>query len=212
LKLEKPAKDIDSLGHIMSALEEIRKNESSIEQEFRPVIEMYYLLETYLPEVMEKDESESKTILEKKWKLLVGMGETIRNDLQKKQAKFKKSLIEGIKALIVDVQEFRKNFEKYGPMVPGITPREALVRLRQFNEEYQVRKKKYDSYYAGETLFGLPHQSYPALETTRQEIELLDKLYNLYENVLETINKWKDVHWYDIKEEIDNMIEQIEIY
>ncbi len=196
----------------MSALEEIRKNESSIEQEFRPVIEMYYLLETYLPEVMEKDESESKTILEKKWKLLVGMGETIRNDLQKKQAKFKKSLIEGIKALIVDVQEFRKNFEKYGPMVPGITPREALVRLRQFNEEYQVRKKKYDSYYAGETLFGLPHQSYPALETTRQEIELLDKLYNLYENVLETINKWKDVHWYDIKEEIDNMIEQIEIY
>ena len=212
MKLEKPAKDIDSLGHIMSALEEIRKNESSIEQEFRPVIEMYYLLETYLPEVMEKDESESKTILEKKWKLLVGMGETIRNDLQKKQAKFKKSLIEGIKALIVDVQEFRKNFEKYGPMVPGITPREALVRLRQFNEEYQVRKKKYDSYYAGETLFGLPHQSYPALETTRQEIELLDKLYNLYENVLETINKWKDVHWYDIKEEIDNMIEQIEIY
>ncbi len=86
------------------------------------------------------------------------------------------------------------------------------MRLRQFNEEYQVRKKKYDSYYAGETLFGLPHQSYPALETTRQEIELLDKLYNLYENVLETIAKWKDVHWYDIKEEIDNMIERIEIF
>lgn len=33
LKLDKPAKDIDSLGHVMSALEEIRKNESSIEME-----------------------------------------------------------------------------------------------------------------------------------------------------------------------------------
>lgn len=31
LKLEKPAKDIDSLGSVMHALEEIRKNESSIE-------------------------------------------------------------------------------------------------------------------------------------------------------------------------------------
>ena len=68
--------------------------------------------------------------------------------------------------MIIDVEEFRKNFEKNGPMVPGIAPREALMRLRQFNEEYQVRKKKFDSYYAGETLFGLPHQSYPALETT----------------------------------------------
>lgn len=151
----------------MSALEEIRKNESSIEMEIRPIKEMYSMIEFYIADALEKEEGESKDILDKGWKELVTMGETIRNDLQKKQAKFKKSLIEGIKALIVDVQEFRKNFEKYGPMVPGITPREALMRLRQFNEEYQVRKKKYDSYYAGETLFGLPHQSYPALETTR---------------------------------------------
>jgi len=157
LKLEKPAKDIDSLGHIMSALEEIRKNESSIEMEIRPIKEMYSMIEFYIADALEKEEGESKDILDKGWKELVNMGETIRNDLQKKQAKFKKSLIEGIKSLIVDVQEFRKNFEKYGPMVPGITPREALMRLRQFNEEYQVRKKKYDSYYAGETLFGLPH-------------------------------------------------------
>jgi len=45
------------------------------------VTEMYYLLETYLPEVMEKEESESRTILEKKWKELVVMGESIWNDL-----------------------------------------------------------------------------------------------------------------------------------
>lgn len=96
-------------------------------------------------------------------------------------------------------------------MVQGITPREALSRLRNFGEQYQVTRKKYESYYAGETLFGLPHQAYPALETTRSEIELLDQLYKLYEKVLETIGKWKDVHWSEIREEIDNMIETIEI-
>jgi len=31
LKIEKPAQDIDSLGNVMSALEEIRKKESEIE-------------------------------------------------------------------------------------------------------------------------------------------------------------------------------------
>jgi dynein heavy chain len=54
LKIEKPAKDIDSLGNVMSALEEIRQKESEMEIKFRPVVEMYNLLETYLPEDMDK--------------------------------------------------------------------------------------------------------------------------------------------------------------
>lgn len=114
--------------------------------------------------------------------------------------------------LVTDVDEFRKNFEVNGPMVPGIEPREALNRLRMFSDEYSVRKRKYDSYYAGEKLFGLPHQSYPALEETKKEIELLDKLYNLYSKVKDTIAKWKDVQWSEIKSEIAKMVEQTEIF
>ena len=71
-------------------------------------------------------------------------------------------------------------------------------------------KRRFDSYNAGETLFGLPHQSYPALEETRKEIELLDKLYNLYSKVKDTIAKWKDINWVDINTEIDKMMETID--
>jgi dynein heavy chain len=67
LKIEKPAKDIDTLGSVMSALEEIRKKESEIEINFRPVIDMYNLLDTYLPEIKEKDETDASTILDKDW-------------------------------------------------------------------------------------------------------------------------------------------------
>ena len=81
LKIEKPAKDIDSLGNIMFALEEIRKKESEIEIQFRPVVEMYSLLETYLPEVMEKEEMDPHTILDKDWGQLVTQAVSIRNDL-----------------------------------------------------------------------------------------------------------------------------------
>ena len=51
-QIEKPAKEIDFLGNVMQALEEIRKKESEIEAQFRPVTEMFNLLKTYLPEVM----------------------------------------------------------------------------------------------------------------------------------------------------------------
>jgi dynein heavy chain len=71
LKIEKPVKDIDSLGNVMHALEEIRQKQSEIEIQFRPVVEMYSLLETYIPEVMEKEEMDPSTILDKDWGQLV---------------------------------------------------------------------------------------------------------------------------------------------
>jgi len=79
LKIEKPVKDIDSSGSVMYALEEIRKKESEIELQFRPVTEMYSLLETYLPEVMEKEESDVSSIIDKDWAKLVIDAEAVRN-------------------------------------------------------------------------------------------------------------------------------------
>lgn len=80
-------------------------------------------------------------------------------------------------------------------MVKGIEPREALNRLRMFQEEYQIAKRKYDSYFAGETLFGLAHQNYPALVETQKQIELFDKLYSLYQKVNDAISKWREIPW-----------------
>ena len=211
-KLDKQANDIDTLGNIMGALEEIRKKESDIDIQFRPVAEMYTLLEFHLSSLMEKEESDAKRLLENKWKALVKKAESKRNKLHSDQANFKKTLIQGIKHLIGDVEDLRKNFEENGPMVAGITPREALNRLRIFSEEYQVRKRRYETYHSGETLFGLPHQAYPALEETAKQIELLEKLYNLYSKVIETVSDWKNTPWLEIPEKVDTMIDTIESY
>lgn len=159
---------------------------------------MYTLLETYLPDVMEKEEMDPSTILDKDWGTLVKQAVTVRNELQGQQAEFKKTLIGGINLLIDDVVDFGKNFEKNGPAVPGIEPKEALNRLRMFSDEYSIRKRKFDSYYAGETLFGLPHQQYPLLVDTSKRIDLLDKLYFLYSKVKDTVGKWKEISWVSV--------------
>ena len=97
-------------------------------------------------------------------------------------------------------------------MVPGIEPRDALERLRKFTEEFSVRKRKFDSQFAGEALFGLPHTPYPDLVKTEMEIELLDKLYSLYSKVKDTIARWKEVQWVEIMNEIEKMVETTETF
>lgn len=77
-------------------------------------------------------------------------------------------MIKGINVLVDNVIVFREDFDKNGPMVSGIEPREALNRLRMFTAEFEIRDRKFKSYQAGETLFGLPHQSYPELEKTQK--------------------------------------------
>lgn len=79
-----------------------------------------------------------------------------------------------------------------------------------FQEEFLIRDRKFNSYNGGEILFGLPNQNYPELEETKKQIELFDKLYNLYSKVKDTLAKWKDIQWTEIIEEIQNMTDTIE--
>lgn len=171
---------------------------------------MYGLIDVHFSNIMDKDEIDTKTAMQQNWENLVANSEIIRNDLQGEQAEFKMNLIKGVKALVTDVVRFRHDFETKGPTVPGLEPREALNRLRQFSDEYSVRKRKYDSYYAGETLFGLPHTEYPLLTQTASQIDLLDKLYSLYSKVKDTIAKWREIPWSEISVEIDKLIETVD--
>lgn len=83
LKIEKPAKDIDSLGNVMHALEEIRTKQAEIEINFRPVIEMCNLLEQYLPpETFQEEDMDPTQILDKEWGSLVERAIQSRNELQ----------------------------------------------------------------------------------------------------------------------------------
>jgi len=197
VKIDKEADGIDSLGQVMQALEEIRKRESETEIIFRPVAEMYNLLEQYFENLV-GDESDSYSQLESHWKQLVQQSERIRTNLQGQQAQFKKNLIVGIKALVIDVKDYRQDFEQNGPMVPGILPSDALFKLKQFQEGQAVRDRKKASYSAGEALFALPTTEYPELDKTGAEIKLLNQLYSLYEKVKKDIADWKEIPWTEI--------------
>ena len=50
-KLTKKVEDLDSLHFMMEVLQEVREKEFSIDVEINPIMDMYHLLEFYLPAV-----------------------------------------------------------------------------------------------------------------------------------------------------------------
>lgn len=100
-------------------------------------------------------------------------------------------------------------------MVTGIAPKEAIERLKRFDEQYEVREQQYKINKKGEELFGLQEMKYPALEQTKSELTNLKKLYNLYSDVINAITQFQELHWEELmkeREKIDKMEEDSKRY
>lgn len=83
-------------------------------------------------------------------------------------------------------------------MLEGISPREASDRLNIFMARFDELWRKYSTYSGGEELFGLTVTDYPDLQRIRKELNLLQKLYSLYNDVLEKVTGYYDMAWVEI--------------
>lgn len=64
----------------------------------------------------------------------------------------------------------------------------------QFDNIY----RKYITYTGGEELFGLPVTQYPQLLEIKKQLNLLQKIYALYNSVIETVNSYHDILWSEV--------------
>ncbi|CDJ43277.1 hypothetical protein ETH_00008805 [Eimeria tenella] len=211
--LHRPVADIDALRHVMDTLTSITQQESDIETQFEPVFTMYSMIDRYLPSnvvLIDKDEQDQRLLLRSSWSKLIEEAQEAQARLQKMQPTYKRELILNINALKADSKQFREEFTKNGPACPGIRPRAAVERVKRFKAECDVRTRKQEVYYAGEELFGFPHQAYPELEQTKKELANLTLLYDIYVQVIDTIKEWKDILWAEAPPQIPYMTEKIQ--
>ena len=90
-------------------------------------------------------------------------------------------------------------------MVKGIPPREASNRLNIFQAKFDDLWQKYQIYTDGEELFGMAVTGYPDLVRIKKELNLLQKLYGLYNTVMDSIDGYYDILWADVDiEKINN--------
>ena len=212
-KVVREVVDLDTLRFIMKLLSDVRDREASMEMEIAPIMDMYRMLESYLPSgFMEPGEIDKKTVLRTNWKKLLKQSELRTEELSKTQTKYKRSLLKDIKEFKADVINFRDDFLRNGPMVDGVHPNDAVDRLNRFKEEFKIRVRKMESYKGGEELFALPITDYPELGTTEKELKLADSLFSLYVDVLGTFNDWKNILWTTFAGQMTEMIEKIDSF
>jgi len=210
-KLQRKVEDLDSLRFMMNLLKEVREKESGIELEIGPIMDMYQMLEYYLPPgFMEKEEIDKKTVLRVNWNKMIKLALARTGELSKTQIGFKRGLMKDIRNFKVDVQQFRVDFVKNGPLVQGIPPSEAVDRLARFRQEMHIRERKFLLYESGEALFALPHNAYPDLVQNQKELALAAKLFDLYSEVLGNINEWSQMAWSDCASNMDEMTEKMD--
>ena len=202
-KLSLDVQSLDSLRYVMNVLKEVREKESSIDMEINPILDMYQMLEHYLPGgVVDKEEIEQKSTVRTCWRKLIEYAEFVADNLSSIQGVYKKQLIWDIREFAIDVRGMRKDFEANGPMLPGIAAPVAVERLKKFKDELTLRERKMDTYRAGEELFALRPTRFNELMKTRKEIQLLDTLYGLYVDVTTSVTAWRKIPWDEVAENV----------
>jgi len=189
--------NLADLRVLMDALRDIRERESEIELKFGPVENMYLLLEKYEVNVA-KDEFDKVADIRFKWRKLRNLANDQNDQISRLQGGFKRDLVSQVERFAQEVLHFRDDFDSNGPMVKGIRPQEAMERLKKYQRLYDDKERKWDTYMAGEELFGLPQNEYPELKQTKKELELLEKLYTLYITVIQKVNGYADLLWTEL--------------
>ncbi|XP_069476735.1 dynein axonemal heavy chain 5-like [Ambystoma mexicanum] len=203
-RLSRPVNDLDDVRGAMDGLKEIRDAEIKIDMMIGPIEESHALLLKY--ELLFQDgNAERVDGLAYAWKNLNTQVVQTQNLLFKVQPAMKTDLLSGVKKFQTDAVEFYGDYDKTGPGVEGIPPREASDRLQIFQTKFDELWRKYVTFSGGEELFGLSVTEYPELQRIKRELALLQKLYGLYNSVIDNINGYFDILWTELDiEKINN--------
>uniref|UniRef100_A0A8C5KN64 Dynein, axonemal, heavy chain 8 n=1 Tax=Jaculus jaculus TaxID=51337 RepID=A0A8C5KN64_JACJA len=196
-KLSRPIRDLDDVRFAMEALSCIRDNEIQMDMTLGPIEEAYGILNRFEVEVT-KEESEAVDTLRYSFNKLQSKAVSVQDELVQVQPKFKSNLLESVEVFRDDVTNFAEAYELEGPMVPNIPPQEASNRLQIFQANFDDLWRKFVTYSSGEQLFGLPVTDYEVLHKTRKELNLLQKLYGLYDTVMSSISGYYEILWGDV--------------
>uniref|UniRef100_A0A8C8RGD8 Dynein axonemal heavy chain 8 n=1 Tax=Pelusios castaneus TaxID=367368 RepID=A0A8C8RGD8_9SAUR len=196
-KLSRPIRDLDDVRFAMEALSVIRDNEIQMDMTLGPIEEAYSILNRFEVEVT-KEESEGVDTLRYSFNKLQAKAVSVQDELVQVQPKFKSNLLESVQIFREDVANFDTAYETEGPMVPNTPPQEASNRLQIFQANFDELWRKFVTYSSGEQLFGLPVTDYEVLHKIRKELGLLQKLYGLYDTVMNNISGYYEILWTDV--------------
>ncbi|EZA60758.1 Dynein heavy chain 5, axonemal [Ooceraea biroi] len=203
-KLDHQIRDLDDVRLIMDTLKKIREQEVDMELKIDPIEEAFNIVTRYEVPV-DQECLEQVDNLRDTWQNLLAQAIKSNILLLNLQPQFENDLKNNLEKFRTDNEICCEEYRSSGPMQPDLSPREASDRQILFQNRCDGMWRKLQTYQSGEELFGLPITDYPELSQIRKELNLLQKLYKLYNDVIDRVNSYYDIPWGEVNiEDINN--------
>uniref|UniRef100_A0A8C4E9U5 AAA+ ATPase domain-containing protein n=1 Tax=Dicentrarchus labrax TaxID=13489 RepID=A0A8C4E9U5_DICLA len=196
-QLSHPVANLEDVRHAMGALSMLRDAEIQTDMTLISIEEAFEMLTKYEAEVT-KRETEGVHNLRHFFIQLQSQARSVQDELVRMQPKFKQNLVDGVAVFQNNVDTFLEKYESEGPMVDGIEPQEASRRLQMCQARFEELWKNFNTYTSGEQLLGLPVTEYDCLQKKKKELDLLQKLYGLYDAVMSKIRGYYGILWTNV--------------
>ena len=203
-KFDRKIENLDDIRIIMEAQKKLREIEIDMEVNIQTIQHAFILADRYNIQIQKEDFENSK-ILHLVFEELLSKGMDLQVLLLTVQGHFQKSLIDSLSIFQEECDDFCRKYIETGPMQPGLSPKDASDKLSMFQSQFDSLWRKHASYNIGEDLFGLKHTDQPGLKCIKKELNLLQRLYKLYNDVIDSVDEYNNILWKDINiEEINN--------
>ncbi|XP_058454765.1 dynein axonemal heavy chain 5 [Malaya genurostris] len=203
-KLDRQIRDLDDVRTIMDTLCKIREQEVDMELKIEPIEDAFNMMHKYEIQV-DREQMDQVDNLRYTWVRLQSRAKEVHCKLLEMQPDFQSDLRANLERFKQDKIDYVAEYRASGPMQTGLTPREASDKLLLFQNRFDGMWRKLQTYQSGEELFGLPQSDYPELGQIKKELNLLQKLYKLYNDVIDRVSSYYDIPWSDVDiEEINN--------
>ncbi|GFR03321.1 dynein heavy chain 5, axonemal [Trichonephila clavata] len=205
-RLNQPFSTTEEIKALISVLEEIREKEVDIDSAITPVEECFTTLAIYklVPNKEDLDNIENLRYL---WEQTQKQSTETQNSLLDMKTQFQAQLSENISSFTNEFEKFQKDYQEKGPLVVGLSAMEASNRLAEYQNRFDGLWQKYMTYTDGAILFGYKCKEFPRLHYIRKELGMMQKLYKLYNDVLDKVNGYQDILWNNV--DIDKITNEL---
>ncbi|XP_077580363.1 dynein axonemal heavy chain 8-like [Stigmatopora nigra] len=203
-QLSHPITNLDDVRCSMKTLANLRDAEINTDLTLISTQDAYDVLILYEAEMTEKEPTEVYG-LSRFFTRLLSKAMSVQDQLFCMQPALKQDLLEHVGVFEQDVNTYMDEYDIEGPMAEGIEPKEASRRLQVFQARFSELWRNFTTYNSGEQLLGLPVSDYECLQNKKKELDLLQKLYGLYDTVMKTITGHNKLLWTQVDiEKINN--------
>ena len=192
--LQKSPENLKELTFILNIIAKIRSESEDVEIKYRNVIEAYRTLLMYNIEVPFEEHEHAKQ-LSFQWEQLLIKAKQVDDDLIPVKVKFTETTQNQVRDCKYELKKFKDEFAVTGPGAMDLDMDKGLQLLIDAKQVVAGFVSRREQLVNAEKLFNLSITSYPELFELENELKELEKIYDLYSEVKDTLNSWSTTLW-----------------